>query len=83
MSNVLKPKTSHGNKVEDTSSQHKSGGKLTTRLIDQGLLTKNMVTELQREWENKASKDEHKLKRQFELKSADNPDGSSNSSRKK
>ena len=76
-------KTSHGNKVEDTSNQQKSGGKLTHLLIDQGLLTKNMVTELQREWEDKASKNEHKLKRQFELNSADNPDGSGESSRRK
>ena len=41
-----------------------SAGKLTNRLIEQGLLTKSMVDQLRREWEAKAAKDEAKKKRQ-------------------
>ena len=41
-----------------------SAGKLTNRLVEQGLLTKSMVDQLRREWEAKAAKDEAKKKRQ-------------------
>ena len=40
-----------------------SAGKLTNRLVEQGLLTKSMVDQLRREWEAKAAKDEAKKKR--------------------
>ena len=38
----------------DDSNHGAKGGKLTERLLDQGLLTKKMVNELQREWKNNA-----------------------------
>ena len=40
-----------------------SAGKLTNRLVEQGLLTKSMVDQLRREWEAKDAKDEAKKKR--------------------
>ena len=38
----------------DGSNLNAKGGKLTERLLDQGVLTKKMVNELQTEWKNKA-----------------------------
>ena len=34
--------------------------KLTDRLIDQGLLTKNMITQLRREWDDKKKTGDNK-----------------------
>ena len=48
--------------IEDGSNHNENVGKLTDRLLHQGLLTKKMINELQKEWESKAPKNERKLK---------------------
>ena len=46
------------NKSQASSNKSIGKGKLTNRLIDQGLLTKGMIDELRREWEQKSSADD-------------------------
>ena len=51
------------NKVEDTSEYDIDGGKLTQRLVHEGLLTKKMVDELKNEWKDSVSKDRQKYEK--------------------
>ena len=55
------------NKVDDISEYDTDGGKLTQRLVHEGLLTKKMVDELKREWKDSVSKDSQK----YELSQSD------------
>ena len=51
------------NKVADTSEYELDGGKLTQRLVQEGLLTKKMVNELKNEWKDSVSKDRQKYEK--------------------
>ena len=51
------------NKVADTSEYDVDGGKLTQRLVQEGLLTKKMVNELKNEWKDSVSKDRQKYEK--------------------
>jgi ATP-dependent RNA helicase SUPV3L1/SUV3 len=57
-----KPKVQHGNHQDEETSGSKAfgGGRLTNQLIKQGLLTKDMVKELRREWVSKDDKSNNK-----------------------
>ena len=51
-------KPNHEDKSESNSNESIGGAKLTNRLIDQGLLTKNMIDELRSEWADNDKKKE-------------------------
>ena len=50
-------------KVADTPEYDTDGGKLTQRLVHEGLLTKKMVNELKKEWKDSVSKDMQKYEK--------------------
>jgi hypothetical protein len=58
----------HENKSDSISNESNGREKLTDRLIDQGLLTKNMIDELRREWEDKKKETDRKKRRSKDQK---------------
>ena len=54
--------TEDEDKSDSISNESIGRAKLTDRLIDQGLLTKNMMDELRREWEDKKKEGPRKTK---------------------
>ena len=56
-------KPSHEDKSDSSSNKSTGRAKLTDQLIDQGLLTKNMMDELRSEWEDRNKDANRKTRR--------------------
>ena len=56
-------KPSHEDKSDSSSNKSIGRAKLTDQLIDQGLLTKNMMDELRSEWEDRNKDANRKTRR--------------------